>query len=72
MTNVWLNGTQILTDDATSWTPNNPTILYLGTSHAISSHYSGDITGFQVYDFLLSAVQIKQILIDSNKKVNDT
>ncbi len=47
---VWLNGTQIVTADSTSWTIKDPDTLYIGTWNLINFRFDGIINGFSVHD----------------------
>ena len=71
LTNIWLNDTQILTDDTTAWASSDITTLTIGDRAILNLGFDGKITGFQVYPFLLSAVQREDILINSQKKENN-
>jgi len=57
-TNVWLNGNQILTADATAWTPQNPANIYIGASFSGGSSHDGKIHSFKVWQRLLTSDEI--------------
>lgn len=54
-TNVWMNGVQILTADATAWTPLPPAVLYVGSGSAGTELFSGKISTVKVFHSLLDA-----------------
>ncbi|MCK5019281.1 MAG: hypothetical protein KAS32_19635 [Candidatus Peribacteraceae bacterium] len=45
LTNAWLNGTQILTNDATGWTASPPADLVIGSSAGGGDYFDGTIYG---------------------------
>lgn len=47
---VWLNGTQIVTADSTSWSIKDPTTLYIGTWNLLNFRFDGVINRFSVHD----------------------
>jgi len=59
LTNVWLNGTQILTDDATAWASASNAVVEqdIGTSYDTSLDYDGVIHSFKVFQSLLSEAE---------------
>jgi hypothetical protein len=57
-TDVYLNGTQIKTNDATAWTPQNPTNIYLGASNTGGSALDGKMLSFTVFQRRLTADEI--------------
>jgi len=70
LTNVWLNGNKILTDDTTAWFPTSPTNYYLGISNAATASYSGIINYFKVYPSLITASQERKIRHDLIASLN--
>lgn len=48
-TSAWLNGTQILTNDNTAWTPLNPTEMYAGAKYDASGLFDGEMTELKVF-----------------------
>jgi len=48
-TNAWLNGTQILTNDATAWTPQDPATIYVGASYTGGSAFDGKIHSYRAW-----------------------
>jgi hypothetical protein len=57
LTNAWLNGNQILTNDATSWTAASNTNLMLGTNATPTPSWDGELRDFAVWDRILTAVE---------------
>ena len=53
-TNAWLNGTQILTSDASAWTPDAPTELYVGSRFNATGLFDGVISSVKVFQSLLT------------------
>ena len=49
-TSAWLNGTQILTADATAWTAAAPTALAVGAVPGGTSPFSGRIESLHIFD----------------------
>ncbi|NIO75604.1 MAG: hypothetical protein GTN69_06920 [Armatimonadetes bacterium] len=58
---VWLNGTQIVTGDSTSWSLKDPTTLYIGTWNLINYRFDGVITGFSVHSRRLTQADVDGI-----------
>jgi len=55
-TNAWLNGSQILTGNATAWTPHSDGIrLTLGASYVATALFLGTFHSFKVFHALLTA-----------------
>lgn len=54
-TDVWLNGTQILSNHATAWNPDQPPALRVGADIAGASFFPGTIHSVQVYKAKLTA-----------------
>ncbi len=54
-TNVWLNGSQILTNDVTAWTITRPVNFYIGASFAGTNKFDGTIKSFSVLSRLLTS-----------------
>ncbi|NIA02252.1 MAG: hypothetical protein GWP15_02620 [Nitrospirae bacterium] len=52
-TDVWLNGTQIVTNDNSAWTPTAPTSFYAGATFAGSNKFDGEIHAISIYSGLL-------------------
>ena len=55
LTNVYLNGTQILTDDATAWANANPAVLYVGSNFVPGAYFDGSIRDLRIYNRILTA-----------------
>lgn len=53
-TSAWLNGTQILTNDGSAWTPVNVTEFYVGAASNGSGPFDGEITGIKVFNVQLT------------------
>ena len=70
LTNAWLNGFQILTDDATAWTAANPTSLYIASSFTPSSYIDGKITHFAVFPRVLTRLQILDLQKTLSKRAS--
>lgn len=60
-TDAWLNGTQILTNDNTAWSPASPTSFYAGTRFSGSSLFDGEIHSFTIYDGLLDGTDAQNL-----------
>lgn len=60
-TNVWLNGTQILVNDATAWSPLFPTALWIGASDAGSNRFDGVIHSLSIGKGLLTQLDVSAI-----------
>ena len=59
--NVWLNGTQIMTNDATAWTATSPTEFYVGANYGYSFKFDGEIHAISIYDGLLDGTDAQNI-----------
>lgn len=70
LTNVWLNEGHILVDDATAWAAIDPASLYIGSSWAASTFFDGQITHFEVFPSLLTAMQREDFNIRLARKIN--
>ncbi len=64
-TNVWLNGNQILTADATVWNSGTPTEFYVGSRFSASSLFDGEIHSISIYNDLLTGDEA-QALYDNS------
>lgn len=53
-TNAWLNGTQILTNDAQAWSVTNPTELYAGCLANGTQKFDGEIHSISIHNDLLT------------------
>jgi hypothetical protein len=53
-TSVWLNGNNILANDATSWSPKRPAQIFIGTRNDSIGPFDGKITQFKVFHSLLN------------------
>jgi len=71
VTNVWLNGVQILTDDTTAWSSGNPDNYWVGSANTTGSKFDGKITEVIVLPLAPTALQAADLLIRSDKKVNN-
>ena len=49
-TNAWLNGSQILTNDSSTWTPVYNSSLYIGASKDSDSFFDGTIKSFSIHN----------------------
>ena len=54
-TDAWLNGNQILTADATAWTPGNPTSLFVGATNIPNQFFDGKIHSVSIKNDLTTA-----------------
>jgi hypothetical protein len=54
-TNAWLNGNQILTNDATAWTPDNPAVINVGQTIAGTGYFDGKIHYMKVWQRVLTS-----------------
>lgn len=63
-TNVWLNGTQILTSDATTWTAGDPATVYVGSSYLGSSAFDGKFYSLRIWNRLLTTAEVEAISAD--------
>jgi len=66
LTNIYLNGTQILTNDATTWANTNPATLFIGSTNSDTLHYDGEIRDFMVWNRLLTAAERAEFDAGSN------
>ena len=55
LTNMWLNGTQIVTNNATAWAKGDPTQMFHGSSNAGGNGLGGELRDFMMYSRLWSA-----------------
>jgi len=53
LTNAWLNGTQILTNDNTAWVAKSPTGFYVGAYNDGTFKFDGEIHAVSIYSGLL-------------------
>ena len=53
-TNAWLNGNQILTNDATSWTTSSQTEMAIGARSGGSTYFDGTFNSFKMFNSLLT------------------
>jgi|TARA_R100001530_G_C4320725_1_gene155683 hypothetical protein len=66
--NIWLNGNQIMTANATAWSAANPATIYIGASYAGSSGFDGKIHEMKVWDRILTTAEVASI--SANRKTN--
>lgn len=64
-TNVWLNGNQILTNQATAWTPAYPTQLFVGCNNSNIKLFDGEIRSIDIYKDLLTAEDAQSLYDNS-------
>ena len=62
LTNAWLNGTQILTDDATGWTAGIKAELVIGSYAGGGSYFSGTYHGIHFRAGLLTAGDVTAMI----------
>ena len=55
LTNVWLNGNQILVNDGTSWSNANPASMFVGAAFNGSGNFDGKLRDFMVFNRILAA-----------------
>ncbi|QDP57911.1 MAG: putative concanavalin A-like lectin/glucanases superfamily protein [Prokaryotic dsDNA virus sp.] len=60
-TDVWLNGTQVLTSDASAWSQVNVTELYIGAASNGVAKFQGTIREFKVFKTKLTDDEAEQI-----------
>ena len=60
-TDAFLNGTQILTNDITAWTPASEATCYVGALNDGSAKFDGTIHRVQIYHSKLSDLECEQI-----------
>lgn len=53
--NVWLNGTQIMTNNAVVWSPKHPINFYMGANNAGTSKFDGEIHSVSIKNDLTTA-----------------
>jgi hypothetical protein len=71
-TDAWLNATQILTADATAWTPTDPATLYIGALAGGTGKLEGRVTELSIQDLVMiqadvSAVQSRSLFTYVNR-----
>ena len=72
-TSVWLNGTAIVSNDSSVWTPSNPTELFIGARFSGSLAYDGKVTAFKIFNQLLTAQEASDYYTNSTYDyMNDT
>lgn len=57
LTNVWLNGNQIVTDSSTAWSAADPSTLYVGTNYVGTTPFDGEIRDLMIYDRIWTAAE---------------
>lgn len=62
VTDVWLNEGHILSSNNTAWTLTDSAKLYIGCNTSLGECFSGKIYGIQKYPFVLSPIQIREIV----------
>jgi hypothetical protein len=67
-TSAWLNGTQILTNDGTSWTASSPTDLFVGALFNGSIFFDGTIHSLKIFNTQLTDQEAEDY---SNNSVYD-
>ncbi len=60
-TNIWLNGTQIMTNNAIAWTPAEPIILTVGSNFAGGNKFDGEIHAVSIYSGLLDGTDAQNL-----------
>ncbi len=70
-TDIYLNGTQVMTNDASAWATAAPVGLHVCSSNTGGNGFDGDIHSFQVYHRKITQMQVWDIWVDTGKKVND-
>jgi len=70
--NVYLNGTQIMTAEATAWTAKVPTGLYIGALNTGISHFDGTIHSHKVLKAQLTAAEALDYYDHSTYKYMDS
>jgi len=68
-TDAWLNDLQILTDDASAWSPNSPTGLQVGSRNQ-GSFFDGKFHRFRTWQRLITPIQMYDIGIKSRLEAN--
>jgi len=63
-TDVWLNGTAILTNDATSWTAADPANIYIGASNGGSVAFDGEIHSVRIWQRQLTNTEVTILSAD--------
>ena len=71
VTNVWLNEGHVVDGDTTAWSVADPSTLHIGSRYDAINQFDGKVTKFQVYPFVLTPLQVQDILIDSNQSINN-
>ncbi|KKN87427.1 hypothetical protein LCGC14_0258820 [marine sediment metagenome] len=61
LTNVWLNGTQILTNDSTAWTVKYPTVLTVGSRYSGIQFFEGAMHSLAIRARLLTQADVDAI-----------
>jgi hypothetical protein len=63
-TNVWLNGTKILSGDATTWTAGDPITYRIGASYLGTALFAGRIYYLKVWNRLLTNAEVDTLSKD--------
>jgi len=68
-TSAWLNGNQILTNDASAWTPADPSYINIGASLSLGNGFNGKIYYMKVWDRILTSAERDIINADRTNNV---
>jgi len=60
-TDVWLNGHQILTANATVWAKQDPAAIYIGSRFSVANYFDGEIHHFSAYPFKFGQLQARDL-----------
>lgn len=69
--NLWLNGVQLVENGSVAWTAKDPSELFIGTAYNFSIKNNGRMASFQVWQSILTPLQIMDLTIRSGIKVNN-
>ena len=65
LTNVWLNGSQIMTNDNTAWSVKYPTEFYIGATNTATNKFIGTIKSFSIHSRLFTQLDVDGIQSNS-------
>lgn len=71
VTQAWLNGVSIMNDTVEWYGGTTVATINIGSSYSPANYYDGKIHSFQVFPLAITKLQNEDILLNSNKKIND-